>query len=73
MRASAFPKRLKKKLIRKYGGCQICGKGQIGGSRNAPILELHHIVPRSEGGQSTADNALLVCRNCHLKIHRERR
>jgi hypothetical protein len=32
-------------------------------------LEKHHIIHFSRGGKNTYDNLLLVCANCHSKIH----
>ncbi len=28
-------------------------------------IEVHHIVPESEGGENTADNAIALCFDCH--------
>jgi 5-methylcytosine-specific restriction endonuclease McrA/preprotein translocase subunit Sss1 len=28
-------------------------------------LEVHHIIPRSEGGSNRYDNLIVLCRNCH--------
>ncbi len=40
--------------------CVSCG---VGGS-----LELHHIHPRSQGGDDVAANLAPICRSCHMKI-----
>ena len=32
--------------------------------------EIHHIVPRSEGGKNTAGNLIVLCPNCHRKADR---
>lgn len=32
-------------------------------------MEIDHIIPSSEGGASTAENALAVCFDCHAEIH----
>ena len=32
-------------------------------------IELDHIVPKSEGGSDTIDNAIAVCLSCHADIH----
>ncbi len=32
--------------------------------------EIHHIVPRSEGGKNTASNLIVLCPNCHRKADR---
>lgn len=31
-------------------------------------IEVHHIVPRSKGGQDTFDNAIPLCFDCHSEI-----
>ena len=69
-RQNRMPKTLKKRLMRRFGGCQVCGGGVIGGSRHSPTLEVHHIIARAAGGADTADNAMLVCRPCHVEIHK---
>ncbi len=32
--------------------------------------EIHHIVPRFEGGKNTAENLIVLCPNCHRKADR---
>ncbi len=32
-------------------------------------IETDHIVPRDDGGQSTIENAIAVCFECHAEIH----
>ena len=66
---NAFKKSMKKKLFKRHRGCQVCGKGTMGGSRHEPVLEIHHIIPVCEGGETTQGNALLVCRPCHVTLH----
>src|SRR5665213_2628462 len=34
------------------------------------LLELHHVIFFSQGGESIEDNLMLVCPNCHAKVHR---
>lgn len=41
--------------------CRCCGRGYG--------LHRHHIVYRSLGGLTTAENLCLVCQPCHLAIH----
>jgi len=55
----------KRKLIKRRDGyvCQICG------CRNHKILEIHHIIPKSQGGNNDPDNLVTVCHKCHVKIH----
>lgn len=40
--------------------CAICGHDGE---------EIHHIVPKSEGGNDTEHNLVLLCHDCHEKIH----
>jgi 5-methylcytosine-specific restriction endonuclease McrA len=60
-----FKKSLKKKLIKKQNG--LCKNGCIPTKEN--YLEGHHIIPVSEGGFTTEENFLLLCKRCHLKEH----
>lgn len=32
-------------------------------------VQVHHIVPRSEGGSDEASNAIPLCPNCHDEVH----
>ena len=34
-------------------------------------MEVHHVVPLMEGGPNNQDNLVSLCRDCHLKAHRE--
>lgn len=45
------------------GKCENCGH------KNIRILEVHHIVKRSNGGKDNLANLKLLCRNCHGEIH----
>ncbi|MCY4176376.1 MAG: DUF222 domain-containing protein [Acidimicrobiaceae bacterium] len=49
-------------LLAKHGGCFHCG---------APprICQAHHITPYSKGGATSLNNLIMVCWNCHHKIH----
>lgn len=38
-----------------------------------PFLEVHHVVPLSDGGEDTVENAVALCPNCHRKRHYELR
>lgn len=46
--------------------CQQCGHG---GSKSNP-LTVHHIVFRCQGGNSSMDNLITWCRDCHREFHR---
>jgi hypothetical protein len=42
--------------------CTIC---------SAPWMEIHHINELSEGGETTYENLIVLCPNCHTRVHRE--
>lgn len=46
--------------------CQECG---FAGSRNNR-LQVHHIIFKCRGGQSTPSNCILLCNTCHQAIHK---
>lgn len=53
------------------GTCRGCGapapfKQACDGQ---PFLEVHHVVPLSEGGPDTLSNVIAVCPNCHRRAH----
>ncbi|MEE8602560.1 HNH endonuclease signature motif containing protein [Euzebya tangerina] len=31
--------------------------------------DAHHIIPRSRGGPTSTDNLMLLCRDCHSRVH----
>ncbi|MEX2410060.1 MAG: HNH endonuclease [Candidatus Paceibacterota bacterium] len=56
----AIPKKNEKLVYQQANSrCSFCPEG------NVSLLELHHIVPRAEGGSNDPQNLLLVCKNCH--------
>lgn len=61
-----FKKSLKRGLIKKFGGCHICGTR---GDLTYNPLKTHHIIPVRDGGLTVAENCMILCRNCHTKIH----
>ncbi|MDD1723894.1 MAG: HNH endonuclease [Methanospirillum sp.] len=52
-------------LERDGNRCQICG--------DEKELSVHHLVPLSDGGDSTARNLLVLCHSCHQRIHGKRK
>jgi len=51
------------------GRCELCGKpGPFIYEDGLPYLELHYIDWLSEGGEQTAENAVVLCPNCNRKI-----
>jgi len=50
--------------IRKYGNkCELCGYRLS--------LDVHHIMPKKEGGQHEINNLMVLCPNCHAFITRK--
>ena len=41
--------------------CQLCGSYQH--------LQIHHLCPRSKGGDNSEANLLTLCRDCHADVH----
>ena len=42
--------------------CSIC---------KAPWVEIHHIIPISNNGQTEYSNLIVLCPNCHTRVHVE--
>ncbi len=58
-RKVASPKQWASIRAAKLGPCRVCGV-------NRP--QLHHVVPRSSGGDDVADNMTPLCPDCHLLV-----
>lgn len=43
--------------------CELCGFDFW------PVLESHHAIPISEGGQDDASNIAVLCPTCHAIVH----
>jgi 5-methylcytosine-specific restriction protein A len=57
-------------LRRASGHCELCLKAAPFSRPNGiPFLEVHHIVPLSEDGDDTIENAAALCPNCHRECH----
>jgi len=60
------PKKIKDRLlVDAMHRCCLCPKHE-------DITDIHHIVPINEKGPNTEENLMVVCPNCHAKIHRIR-
>jgi len=46
--------------------CRFCGRG---GRYSDYLLEIHHIVWRRHGGQDQPANLMVICVECHDKLH----
>jgi 5-methylcytosine-specific restriction protein A len=51
-----------KALTARDGGCVGCGC-------HPALCQAHHIKPASQGGPTTISNMVLLCWNCHHKVH----
>jgi 5-methylcytosine-specific restriction endonuclease McrA len=49
-------------FARDHNQCQYCGK-----KYPTSELSLDHVIPRSQGGQSTWDNIVCACVNCNVR------
>lgn len=61
-------------LIRDSYACRICGKSDFTSfstadqySRVHLAVQVHHIVPRKNGGKDTFSNLITLCEECHRK------
>ena len=52
------------------GVCEKCDQpAPFHNKFGKPFLEVHHIVPLSEGGEDIVANAVALCPNCHRECH----
>ena len=55
---------------RAKGHCEKCGEAApFLRPNDEPFFEVHHIIPLSEGGPDTVENAVALCPNCHRECH----
>ncbi len=47
-------------LARDHRQCQVCGKEHS--------AQVHHIIPRSQGGSNELSNLIVLCGRCHMLI-----
>jgi len=53
-------------LTRDNGCCQLCFETNV-----TRKMQVHHIVPLSDGGDDTISNLILLCSRCHTDVHKE--
>ena len=56
------PNGIRKKILQRDKVCQKCLK--------ADDLQIHHIIPRWQGGTHDEKNLLVLCKNCHIEHHK---
>ena len=49
--------------------CEFCECQTFKKKNGEMYFEIHHIVHYSDGGENSAQNCVLLCPNCHRKIH----
>jgi hypothetical protein len=54
--------RARQKVLERDGGCILCGATER--------LEVHHLIPAAEGGPTTPDNLVVLCRRHHEAVER---
>jgi 5-methylcytosine-specific restriction endonuclease McrA len=72
-RKVASPKQWQAIIAVKGGPCRVCGgKPSSNGHQHlqGTVIEFHHLVSRSRGGDDTPDNIVPLCRACHVLITR---
>lgn len=53
---------ISKILKRANQGCMLC-------EWNEATCDIHHIKPKKEGGDNSNSNLIVLCPNCHRKVH----
>jgi hypothetical protein len=58
-------------LMRATDHCEMprCSSQLFDRQDSRPYLEIHHVVPLSEGGDDTLENAAALCPSCHREMH----
>jgi len=58
---------IREKVLERDGyECRFCGMSdKEHGEENGAGLDVHHIIPRKDGGEDTIRNLVALCRSCH--------
>jgi restriction endonuclease Mrr len=60
-RRSVIPKEIRERVLARSGNrCALCGR--------ASDLELAHLIKSSEGGDTSVDNLIALCRSCNYAL-----
>lgn len=63
-RRTPIPKKIEKTVFQRFSSrCPFCDENDIA------TLQIHHIEPYSEVKKHDLENLILVCSNCHNRIH----
>ncbi len=55
-----------KARFRQWGKCALCGESLDNIEEFA-----HHLWPESQGGPDKEDNCVILCGNCHYRVHND--
>jgi hypothetical protein len=61
----SIPPRVRRQVIRRAGG-----RCEVPGCRHAVFLDIHHVVPRADGGQHDPATMAALCGAHHRALHR---
>ena len=62
MLSAKISNEVRKKVYRREGyRCALCDGTQY--------LQVHHVIPRGQGGSSNMDNLICLCSRCHAGAH----
>ena len=70
-RTVASPKQWQAIIKAKQGPCRVCVRASSNGGlrSSAPhLIEFHHLVPRSHGGDDVGDNIVPLCADHHTLV-----
>ena len=60
-------------IQRSKGICESCDEAAPFTTRNGtPYLEVHHLIPISQGGPDHPENVAAVCPNCHRRTEKSK-
>ena len=61
---------LRRLIAYRNGLCELCGhEAPFKSKDGTPFLESHYVKWLSQGGSQTIDNMVVLCPNCHRRIH----
>jgi 5-methylcytosine-specific restriction endonuclease McrA len=63
-RKVASAKQWQRIIAAKGGPCRVCRDPASNGNLHSHV-HFHHLVPRAQGGDDTADNIVPLCQDCH--------
>lgn len=60
---------MKKRLINKKSFKKAAGRCRVCGEDIYELLDTHRLVSGAEGGKYYRENCVVLCGNCHRKVH----